>query len=92
VDVLEQGRVIIRHSDKFQVFRDQCCNDHMTTQLCNMHIKTIELLKAFLKAFGDVKNHAGIALTRRTYSSQLKQQIDSGQNTPDLLIKPFNKS
>ena len=57
-----------------------------------MHIKTIELLKAFLKAFGDVKNHAGIALTRRTYSSQLKQQIDSGQNTPDLLIKPFNKS
>lgn len=25
-----RGTVIIRHSGTFQLFRDQCCNDHMT--------------------------------------------------------------
>lgn len=60
--------------------------------LYNMHIKTTQLLKEFIQDFGGVKNHAGIAYTVRPDSSQLKQQNDSGQNTPDVLIKLINKT
>lgn len=89
--VTGQGTVTTGYSDRFQVFRGQCHNNHLTIQLYNVYIKTTELLKAFVQDFRDVKNHAEIAHTIRTYSSQLKQQNDSGQNIPDL-IKPFNKT
>lgn len=88
VCVMGQGSLIRTHSDSLQVFRAQCCNIHVTIELYNMRFKRPELLRAFIQDLGDVKSHAEIARTTRTYSSQLKEQNYSA----DFLIKPFNKS
>lgn len=44
-----QGALIISHSDTFQVYRGQRCNDHIVTLFYIMTIKTTELLKAFIQ-------------------------------------------
>lgn len=70
VCVMGQGTVIMRHSGTSQVFRDQRCNDRMTIPLANVHIRTTELPKAFIRDFGGVKSHAEIAHAIRTYGSK----------------------